>query len=292
MMIAQEIQVFIEKELSAGLKREVRISRLNAVGGGSINDTYQVVTDLAQSYFLKCNKAAEYPGLFREERRGLEYLQQYVRTPQVIAEAVVGNTQLLLLEWISSGARTDGFWKGFGEKLAQLHHQDHPQFGFPSDNYMGALPQANTYTGNWVDFFTHCRLRPQVELAVRSGLMPSRWLPRFENLYQALPSIFAEEKPGLLHGDLWSGNFICNQDSQVVLIDPAVYYGHRSMDLGMTTLFGRFDKGFYEAYHYHFPLPVNYDEQWEIANLYPLLIHLNLFGSSYLESITGSLKRF
>lgn len=291
-MIDQGIRLFIEKELSVKFGGEVRISRMDAVGGGSINDTYQVVTDPARPYFLKCNKAAEYPGLFREERRGLEYLRQYVQTPEVIIEAVVGGTQLLLLEWIGNGARTDGFWKGFGEKLAQLHYRDLPQFGFLSDNYMGALPQANTYTDNWVDFFTDCRLRPQVELAGRNGLMPSRWLDRFENLYRALPSIFAEEKPSLQHGDLWSGNFICNQDSQVVLIDPAVYYGHRSMDLGMTTLFGRFDKGFYESYHYHFPLPVNYDEQWEIANLYPLLIHLNLFGSSYLGSITESLKRF
>jgi fructosamine-3-kinase len=291
-MIDQGIRLFIEGQLAARLGKEVRISRVNAVGGGSINDTYQVVTDVAQSYFLKCNKAAEYPGLFREERRGLEYLQQYVRTPEVITEAVIGDTQLLLLEWIGSGPRTGGFWKGFGEKLANLHYQSYPQFGFLSDNYMGALPQANTYTGTWVDFFTHCRLRPQAELAGRNGLLPLRWLDRFENLYHALPSIFAEEKPGLLHGDLWSGNFMCNEDSQVVLIDPAVYYGHRSMDMGMTTLFGRFDKGFYESYHYHFPLPVNYDEQWEIANLYPLLIHLNLFGSSYLESITGTLKRF
>lgn len=291
-MIDQEIRLFIEKQLSAVSGKEIRISRLNAVGGGSINDTYQVVTDLAQSYFLKCNKAAEYPGLFREEQRGLEYLRQHVRTPEVVFETVTGNTQLLLLEWISNGLRTDGFWKGFGEKLAGLHCQTQPEFGFASDNYMGALPQANTYTGNWVDFFTHYRLQPQVELAARNGLMPSRWLSRFENLYRALPSIFAEEKPSLLHGDLWSGNFMCGQDSQVVLIDPAVYYGHRSVDLGMTTLFGRFDKGFYEAYHYHFPLPANYAEQWEIANLYPLLIHLNLFGSGYLESITESLKRF
>jgi len=291
-MIEQPIRIFIEKQLSERLGKDVRISKLNEVGGGSINDTYQVVTDIAQSYFLKCNKAAEYPGLFREERKGLEYLGQYVRTPEVVIEDIVEDTQVLLLEWIGSGVRTEGFWKGFGEKLARLHYQSYPEFGFASDNYMGALPQANTYTGNWVDFFTDRRLRPQVELAARNGLMPLHWLDRFENLYRALPSIFAEEKPSLLHGDLWSGNFICDPGSQMVLIDPAVYYGHRSIDLGMTTLFGRFDKAFYEAYHYHFPLPANYDEQWEIANLYPLLVHLNLFGSSYLGSITESLKRF
>jgi fructosamine-3-kinase len=85
---------------------------------------------------------------------------------------------------------------------------------------------------------------------------------------------------------------MCNEKSQPVLIDPAVYFGHRSMDLAMTTLFGGFDKLFYESYNYYFPFPVNYREQWEICNLYPLLVHLNLFGSGYLGQIESILRRF
>jgi fructosamine-3-kinase len=85
---------------------------------------------------------------------------------------------------------------------------------------------------------------------------------------------------------------MCDQDSEPVLIDPAVYFGHRSMDLGMTTLFGGFDKSFYEAYSYHFPFPNNYSEQWDICNLYPLLIHLNLFGVGYLGQIERILQSY
>ena len=84
---------------------------------------------------------------------------------------------------------------------------------------------------------------------------------------------------------------MCDTRSLPVLIDPAVYFGHRSMDLAMTTLFGGFDKAFYDSYHYHSTLPVNYSEQWEICNLYPLLIHLNLFGSSYLHPIERTLQK-
>jgi protein-ribulosamine 3-kinase len=291
-MINEEIQLFIEQELSSIFLRDIRISRFNAVGGGSINETYQVVTNSGQLFFLKCNKAATYPGLFKEERKGLAYLQQYIRTPAIIFDAVSGDWQLLLLEWIAPGTRTGTFWKNFGEELAKLHQQSHPQFGFSSHNYMGSLPQVNTYTTNWVDFFVKHRLRPQVELASHNGLLPARWLKPFEKLYTELLSIFPEEKPSLLHGDLWSGNFICNQDSAPVLVDPAVYYGHRSVDLAMTTLFGQFDKQFYEAYHYYYPLPANYEEQWSTANLYPLLIHLNLFGSGYLASITDTLQHW
>jgi fructosamine-3-kinase len=157
---------------------------------------------------------------------------------------------------------------------------------------MGSLPQANGWRETWVEFFRAQRLEPQVKMAAAAGLLPARWADRFENLYRSLPAIFPEERPSLLHGDLWSGNFLCTHQQEPVLIDPAVCYGHRAADLGMTTLFGRFNQAFYDAYHHHLPLPENHEEQWEIANLYPLLIHLNLFGGSYLTSITETLKRF
>jgi fructosamine-3-kinase len=115
---------------------------------------------------------------------------------------------------------------------------------------------------------------------------------KLEKLYTRLSSIFNEEPPALLHGDLWSGNFLCNKNSEPVVIDPAVYYGHRSTDLAMTTLFGGFHESFYEAYHFHFPLPTNYLEQWDVCNLYPLLIHLHLFGKSYLPNIENILQQF
>jgi fructosamine-3-kinase len=113
----------------------------------------------------------------------------------------------------------------------------------------------------------------------------------FESLFKKTGSLFNIEKPSLLHGDLWSGNFMCNDRSLPVLIDPATYFGHRSMDLAMTTLFGGFDKAFYDSYNHYSSIPANYYEQWEVCNLYPLLIHLNLFGSGYLHSIERTLQR-
>jgi fructosamine-3-kinase len=95
-----------------------------------------------------------------------------------------------------------------------------------------------------------------------------------------------------VHGDLWSGNFLCDAQSRPVLIDPAVYYGHRAVDIGMTHLFGGFDKRFYEAYQYHAALSNKHEEQWEVCNLYPLMIHLLLFGKSYLAAIEGIMKKY
>jgi len=268
--------------------------QFSPVGGGSINHTWRVNTNTKAQYFCKLNSAKKFPGLFRCEQQGLELLgkQQVIRVPQVIACTETGDHQLLLLEWIEQGIKTESFWQLFGKQLAALHQVTGSYFGLDSDNYMGALPQHNNPSGNWCDFFAMQRLEPQVRMAVNRGLLPDGYVPRFEKLYRKLPSLFPAEPPALLHGDLWSGNYLCDAQGQPVLIDPAVYYGHSSVDMAMTTLFGGFDELFYKAYQYYRPLPPGYREQWEIANLYPLLIHLNLFGTGYLADIVHTVRRF
>jgi fructosamine-3-kinase len=266
---------------------------LISIGGGSINDTYRVKYNNEQ-YFLKLNDAAALPGLFAKEKNGLQLLaaQGIFRIPAVIDSTEAGPVQVLLLEWIDSGPKSGTFWSSFGEQLAHLHTVSNQQFGLYEDNFMGALPQVNSYHSAWSDFFIRCRLQPQIQLAAGNKLIDSQAIAAFERLYSKVPGIFSPEQPALLHGDLWSGNYLCDANHRPVLVDPAVYFGHRSMDLAMTTLFGGFEKPFYEAYDYHYPLPGNYADQWEICNLYPLLIHLNLFGRSYLSDVLATLKRF
>lgn len=269
-----------------------------AISGGSINQTFKVIAD-GRNYFCKVNSITGFRGLFEREASGLNMLRDSgcVSTPAVSGLAYKDGNQLLLLEWVESGRKTELFWKNFGQKLASLHTWQHPlnaqsRFGFSEDNYMGALPQQNSFMDDWCAFFREQRLEPQLKLAEQNGLMPSVTRKKFEQLYQKLPQIFEPVAPSLVHGDLWSGNFLCNVNAEPVLIDPAVYYGHPGMDLAMTTLFGGFDEQFYDAYNYWNPFPSNYKEQWQVCNLYPLLIHLNLFGSSYLSSIESTLRSF
>jgi protein-ribulosamine 3-kinase len=289
-MNLQSIKELISKQLNTSISS----LDLIAVGGGSINDTWRLTTNGSKRYFLKLNSSARFPGLFEKEKNGLGFLakQNCMLTPSVILYETVDNYQLLLLEWIEAGIRMENFWKTFGEQLAGLHSISNEHFGFYEDNYIGSLPQSNILTNNWTDFFINHRLQPQIELAAGKKLLQKNHIVSFQSLFKNLGSIFKIEKPSLLHGDLWSGNFMCNERSLPSLIDPALYFGHRSVDLAMTTLFGGFDKLFYDAYHYHFPLPANHNEQWQVCNLYPLLIHLNLFGSGYLSEIERTLKRF
>lgn len=274
--------------------------QFQSIGGGCINQTYGVKFNGNRQFFLKVNSVTSYPGLFQKEKNGLEFIaaQKIIRVPSVILFSEIDNYQMLLLEWIEGGIKTENFWKIFGQQLAALHRQTWVDkngrrlFGFDENNYMGSLVQHNDQNQEWTEFFVNARLLPQIKLATEKQLLDKKNVGAFGNLFSRLSEIFSNESSALLHGDLWGGNFMCDEKSQPVLIDPAVYFGHRSMDLGMTTLFGGFDKIFYEVYNYHFPFPKNYREQWEICNLYPLLIHLNLFGSGYLGQIERTLRRF
>ena len=273
-----------------------------SIGGGSINQTFRVETS-RENFFCKTNSAKTFPGLFEKEKNGLLFLQNCnaIRVPEVVWCGEHEGMQVLILEWIEQGLRTGSFWKKFGEQLAMLHRWPSDRdgqtaagtaFGFHEDNYMGALPQINKWTNDWIEFFIHCRLQPQLELAEKNGLVKKNDVDQFHSLYEKLEEIFSPEPPSALHGDLWSGNYLCSDLSEPVLIDPAVYFGHRCMDLGMTKLFGGFDKQFHESYDHYFPLPKNFEQQADVCNLYPLLIHLNLFGSGYLNSIRTILKAF
>lgn len=280
--------------LSSFFNQSIQQKNISFVGGGSIHQTFQLSLPGNKTFFCKINSATKFPHLFEQEKSSLEVLAatQTITTPKVIDCVVVEDHQLLILEWIRSGAKTKMFWSRFGEQLAALHSVTTEHYGYNEDNYMGSVPQVNTKTKEWIDFFFQHRIRPLLKYCLEKDLLSNRHMDYFEKLFPRLPKIFPPEKPALLHGDLWSGNYMCNQNEKAVLIDPAVYYGHRSADLGMTTLFGGFDQRFYEAYHYRYPLPVNYEEQWEVCNLYPLLIHLRLFGRSYLFQMEAILKKY
>lgn len=293
-MIASSVQQIILEILRQNAGTGIYELRFMPVGGGSINETYRVETNTGQSFFIKQNSNSKFPGLFEAEVAGLDLLekQKLVRVPQFISNTVVNDTQLLVLEWIEQGMKDAGFWRVFGEQLAALHRVHDGLFGLETDNYMGALVQSNQQRDNWTRFFIHERIEPQLKLAVDSQLLSAQQIRQFEKLYIKLHEIFPVVRPALLHGDLWSGNFLCDEAGMPVLIDPAVYYGHPAVDLAMTTLFGGFSPEFYDSYSYHQPFPPNYREQWEVCNLYPLLIHLNLFGESYRSAILHTIRRY
>ncbi len=286
-----QLQQHIEKQLSAKLSKSLNFS-WQPVGGGSINATYKIAAE-NYYYFVKVNDKAVFKNGFKEEVLGLQFLKENgAITPKIIIEGTYNNKIYLVLSWIDSAVETTLFWKNFAHQLADLHLHKEIKFGLEYANFMGELPQKNTFFNDFSTFFVENRLKPQVKLACNKGLLQTKEVQLFESLYQQLPSIFPAEKPSAIHGDLWSGNFIATANNKAVFIDPAVYYGYREVDLAMSLLFGGFSNTFYTTYNEVYPLEKGFENRKDLYNLYPLLIHLNLFGKSYLQSIKTIVSQF
>lgn len=268
------------------------LTDVRPVGGGSINTAFQLRFSTGRPLFCKLNSATKFPHLFRRESEGLQLLASAgcIRLPEVRGVLETDDTQCLLLEWIEKGRESNAFWESFGRQLAALHRVAGTHYGWERSNYMGSLMQDNTGHTDWVGFWIERRLRPLLTQCIQQGLLDAHWLHRLDAVRQRMETLFASEPPCLVHGDLWSGNYLCAADGQPVLIDPAPYFGHRSVDLAMTTLFGGFAPRFYAAYAETYPLPDQYEMQWTACNLYPLLVHLLLFGGSYRAAVVSGLN--
>ena len=283
----------IEKTLSKFVNTPVIIDSFSHVGGGSINDTYKVNSNEG-TFFVKKNSASLYPQMFEKEALGLKILNnaKTIELPEVIAYGESGNDSFLILKFINSRSKSDSFWDDFGRQLASLHKNSDKHFGLNHDNYIGSLHQSNNKHDKWSDFFREERLEKQVRLSRNNGAIDAGTVTAFDRFYARLENIFPSEPPALLHGDLWGGNFMVSEKGNPVIIDPAVYYGHREMDLGMSKLFGGFDQQFYNSYNTHYPLENGWKERLDYCNLYPLLVHVNLFGGGYLQSVKTILRKF
>lgn len=283
----------LEEELSGHTRQPAKVTSLGPVGGGSINDCYRIEGP-AGRFFVKVNSADRFPSLFEAEADGLNRLNEAgpIRTPGVIAYGEVGGDAYLLLEWIEQGLASDAGWRRFGAEVAALHQHTAEAFGLQRDNYIGSLKQVNTPRERWSDFLVDCRLEPLTRMARDRGALGMGEAFRFERLYGRLHDLFPAERPALLHGDLWSGNRMFASDGLPVLIDPAVYYGHREMDLGMALLFGGFEPGFFATYHEQHPLEAGWEERVPLTQLYPLLVHTVLFGGGYAKQVRTILERF
>ena len=245
-------------------------------------------------YFLKWNDRERYPQMFEKESRGLTLLgiAKCIDVPEVVHVGEAADLQFIIILFVKSGRRAKNYWSLLGEQLATLHRNTHTHFGLDHDNYIGSLIQQNASTENWIDFFVQHRLEAQLSLAERSGKITSDIRKRFDVLYKKLPDLLPMERPSLLHGDLWSGNVMVNEKGEPTLIDPAVCYGHREAELAFTQLFGGFEEEFYLAYRNAFPLSPGFNTRTDLYNLYPLLVHVNLFGGGYLQQVENILDRF
>lgn len=270
-----------------------KIIKQISVAGGCINNAEVVITEGGNNYFIKSNSNSA-KDMFLKEASGLRELEKAnaIRVPKVIH---IGSN-FLILENISQNTKSNTFWKDFGRAFAKLHRITSGSFGFYEDNYIGSSQQKNianiVESKNWTEFFFTKRILFQYKLAETNGHVDRQLKDAFLQFESKIELIFKDLiiVPSLLHGDLWSGNYITDEKGNACLIDPAVYYGHREADLAMTKLFGGFDSMFYSAYNEEYPLEDGYDYRENIYKLYHVLNHLNLFGKGYYNQAISLIK--
>jgi len=267
----------------------IHLVESNPLSGGDINDVF-LLKSHSEKYVVKINRASKFPGMFKAEALGLHLLKstESFLIPRVIKQGLVEDTSYILLEYIAPGSPSSSFWQDFTTCLTKLHKKTHSKFGLDHANYIGSLPQYNDLESSASEFYINQRLEPQFKIATSQGFNFSE----IDRFYKTIEDEIPMEASSLIHGDLWSGNYLVSSDGKPVLIDPAVAYAPREMDISMMHLFGGFPSEVYSFYSDLFPLAENWKQRIRIWQLYYLLVHLNLFGSGYLSQVNSILKHY
>jgi fructosamine-3-kinase len=290
MTITKEI---VQGIIDENISEQPEVIGISPVSGGCIHNAQKVITRKG-NYFIKLNHATDF-NMFETEYSGLELLAGAgeISVPEPISCGVKEGHAYLLLNFINSASRKTSFWDDFGIAMANLHkrHQN-DRYGLSYSNYIGRLDQHNEFSESWISFFIGQRLEIQLRLAFDNGYIDRSYLEKCKVFYQKLTDLLPIDPPSLLHGDLWSGNFMTGENGQPVIIDPAVYYGHREIELSFTKMFGGFDRQFYRSYMEAYPLEQGFENRVDIYNIYPHLVHVNLFGPSYLGGVTPVISKY
>jgi fructosamine-3-kinase len=287
----------MDSRLAAAVARELgqRVSSARSLSGGDINAAFLVELADRRKVFVKSHPRAP-STMFAAEARGLAWLREAraLRIPEVLAvsESSDEGHRFLALEYIESRPQTRGFEEALGRGLAALHRYGAPCFGLDHDNFIGSLEQPNQPRPTWHVFYRDQRLEPQLRRASDHGLADASLRADFDTLFDRLEALVGpEEKPSRLHGDLWGGNLYTGDQGEPCLIDPAVYGGHREIDLAMMRLFGGFGSRVFDAYAEAWPLAPGADDRVALYQLYPLLVHVNHFGAGYVGQLSRALQR-
>jgi fructosamine-3-kinase len=201
---------------------------------------------------------------------------------------------LLVMDFIDNdgGPITGDVERHAAELLAALHATPRDVIGYARDTLIGPLPQPNPPSPLWIPFFRDHRLMHMAGAARAEGSLPLSLFGRIERLAGRLDDYLVEPPfPSLLHGDLWTGNVLVKGTRVSGFVDPAIYCGHPEVELAFTTMFGTFGAAFFDAYGDRLPLAPGFHEvRKDLYNLYPTLVHVRLFGSSYHAAIDRTLS--
>jgi fructosamine-3-kinase len=276
------------RQIEDALERRIRSSR--ALSGGCVGDVALVEFEDGTRAVVKSD-SGDSPKLDVEAFM-LRYLADHSTLP--IPEVLHAAPDLLVMELVEGESRFNIRTEMHAaELLAELHGVSGKYFGLDRDTLIGGLDQPNKPTESWVDFFREHRLLYMARRAQDEGRFDEALLGRIERFAERLNEWLEEPShPSLQHGDVWTTNVLARGDRIVAFLDPAIYYGHPEIELAFVTLFSTFGDPFFRRYtEIRGVAPGFFDLRRDIYNLYPLLVHVRLFGTGYLTGVENVLRR-
>jgi fructosamine-3-kinase len=278
-------------EIETAVSPPSSVKDIAPLSGGCIGQVYRVRLTDGRQLVTKADNGPD-PRLHIEGDM-LRYLADHSDLP---VPAVWHSTpRLLLMDYLPGNSHfSAGAQCHAAELLAALHEVTAPHYGLAQDTLIGGLHQPNPATDSWLAFFRDHRLLYMGRVGVENGRLPATVWQRLQRFADNLDHWLLEPKrPSLLHGDVWTTNVLAQGDQITGFLDPAIYYGHPEIELAFTTLFGTFGQPFFDHYQTLRPLPAGFfEERRDIYNLYPLLVHVRLFGGGYVGSVERTLTRF
>ena len=267
------------------------IKNVSPVPGGDVNESYKLDAD-GGSYFLKVHKNKD-ANFFKAEEAGLKIFEEKgIFAPRALASGEVDGSAYLLLTYHEEN-RT-GSQEELARLVAKIHQIKSPdgKFGFEYP-YIGAASNFdNSFKDSWKEIFLFQRMDKLAKMLEEFDLWDEKDLARYEEVRFVIERELDKHKsePVLLHGDLWAGNFMFDEDERPLVFDPAPLYGDREFDIGVSTVFGGFRKAFYNEYKEIMPMEDGYQERLNFYRLFLLMKYLLRFGPVYDSSVNDMMK--
>lgn len=293
-MDKQTLDIIIKK-IEITIDADFRLKNVrDAPSIGSGNKAYIFEAEPI-SYFVKTN-VGKPKDFFEKEVDGLHMLSiavmRHLVVPRPLFWGEYEGTQFLVMEYIAMKDPSTDFFEKLGLGMAKLHQNTNHFYGLQEDNYVGPDNQLNGKYESWGNFYTKCRVLPQMKKAYDSERISADDVKKIENICIQLPSLLPQEKPSLLHGDFWRGNVNDTTQGLPAIFDPSVYYGNREIDIAMSCLMGGFNESFYASYNSAFPLTQGWQQRLGINQLYSILVLVNNYSNDYYSKLQEVIKGY